>query len=1005
MTLTVDAQDITGRLRVMAEEQREKAHIPGMVMIVVNKSETFVESFGYADLQAGKKVDSQSLFQLGSLSKAFTSLGVLKLVDQEKLSLDDKVSEYLPWLQFYYEDNPVSVTMRDLLHHTSGIPWETIADIPEANDENALLRTVEALKGQELRFEPGEEFEYATINYDVLALVIQTITGRAFEDFLQKEVIDPLSLQHTSIGAPNDSSEMTVGYKNSFFQPKAYNAPVYRGNNAAGYVISNADDMARWLKIQLGQEPNALSGLIARSHVADDRVAPVHLSYYAMGWEVSLRGDKRVFHHGQNPNYSSHISLLPEEGIGVAILSNSSNELMSEIAYRAIHILKGEEPDEDRVVSEGDGNDKAFSVVSIILCVYLLILLVFFGKMLLDISKGRRTFKVPGISQVLASMASVGFCIPLLIAIYLLPKALGNLNWDTINVWMPFSFGTMVTLLVSSMISSYLVFFIAQLFPEPNEVKRELPKIVLFSIITGISNMVVIFIITSSLRNVMDLEYLIFYFLIAMSIYVFGRKHVQTRIVKVTQNLIYEIRLKMISKIFSTSYQSFEKLKKGRVYATLNDDVSVVGNSTGMIVTIIRNTITIGGAFFYMATVAFWATMLTLTLIISITTFYYFVSRRAQGHLEIARDTRDEFMWQITGLVEGFKELSLHYGKKKGYNADVEKTIGDFKTKIYTAQINFINAFLIGESSLILVLGVVAIVLPNLMPGIENYVITNFVIILLYLIGPINELLSAAPSVVQLKIAWTRIQKFLLEIPANHDWQASQLTDRTAFVEELKIESLSFEYQVAADSKPFKVGPIDLTVKKGEVLFIIGGNGSGKTTFAKLLTGLYLGNSGRILVDGKEIKNIGEYYSAVFSPMYLFEKIYNVDLTDKKDEIDRYLRLLGLSDKVTIENGHFSTTKLSAGQRKRLGLLQCYLEDHPIYLFDEWAADQDPEYRNFFYKQLIPEMKRSNKIVIAITHDDHYFSVADKVLKLDTGKPSFVSNHYKVEDVLIQNLS
>nr|WP_262896902.1 cyclic peptide export ABC transporter [Fulvivirga sediminis] len=989
----------------MVQEQKDKADIPGMIIIIVDKESTIIEPFGYANLETRDKVDSQSLFQLGSLSKAFTSLAVLKLIDQGKLSLDDNVSNHLPWLGFTYADKAVDVTIRDLLHHTSGIPWETIADIPEADDEEALLRTVETLKGQKLRFEPSEAFEYATINYDVLALVIEKITGNTFENFLEMNVINPLGLSHTSIGIPKDSAKMTVGYKSSFFQSKAYQAPVYRGNNAAGYVISNANDMARWLRIQLGQISNDLSEQIHQSHMADDRVAPTNLSYYAMGWEVSLRGDKRVFHHGQNPNYSSHISLLPEEGIAIAILSNSKNEMMSEIAYQALNIIKGEEPDEERVMAEGNGDDKAFSVVSIILCIYLLIMTVFLGKTIYDISKGKRHFKAPTVRIILSSLASVTFCIPLLFVIYLLPKALGNLNWDTISVWMPFSFGTMVSLLIISMILSYIVFFVAQLFPEPNEVKRELPKIVLFSIITGISNMVVIFIITSSLRHVMDLEYLVFYFLIAMSIYVLGRKHVQTKIVRVTQNLIYEIRLEMISKIFSTSYQNFEKLRKGRVYATLNDDVSVVGNSTGMIVTIIRNTITIGGAFFYMATVAFWATMLTLTLIVSITTFYYFVSRRAQGHLEIARDTRDEFMWQITGLVEGFKELSLHHGKKKGYHADIEKTTGDFKTKIYTAQINFINAFLIGESSLILVLGVVAIVLPSLMPGIENYVITNFVIILLYLIGPINELLSAAPSIVQLKIAWTRIQKFLNEIPANYDWAASALREPVTSVDELKIESLSFEYQAAVDSKPFKVGPIDLSVKKGEALFIIGGNGSGKTTFAKLLTGLYAGSSGHILVDGKEVKNIGEYFSAVFSPMHLFDKIYNVDLTNKEDEVERYLKLLGLTGKVTIKDGHFSTTKLSAGQRKRLGLLQCYLEDHPIYLFDEWAADQDPEYRNFFYRQLIPEMKRNNKIVIAITHDDHYFNMADKILKLYTGSPSFVSNNYKVEDVLVQDVN
>lgn len=131
---------------------------------------------------------------------------------------------------------------------------------------------------------------------------------------------------------------------------------------------------------------------------------------------------------------------------------------------------------------------------------------------------------------------------------------------------------------------------------------------------------------------------------------------------------------------------------------------------------------------------------------------------------------------------------------------------------------------------------------------------------------------------------------------------------------------------------------------------------------------------------------MGEYYAPVFTNPYLFNKIYTPHVADRKNEIGNYLALLDLDHKVTVAGDVYSTIDLSVGQRKRLALLQCYLEDRPIYLFDEWAADQDPHYRHIFYRTLLPDMKKSGKIVLAITHDDHYFDVADRVLKMDRGK-------------------
>jgi cyclic peptide transporter len=358
-------------------------------------------------------------------------------------------------------------------------------------------------------------------------------------------------------------------------------------------------------------------------------------------------------------------------------------------------------------------------------------------------------------------------------------------------------------------------------------------------------------------------------------------------------------------------------------------------------------------------------------------------------------------MQLINGLINGFKELSLQFNKKMEYKKDIYANCDEFRYKISLAFIKFVNAFLIGESLLLLVLGMVGFGIPRLFPDISTFTLMGFVMVLLYLIGPINQILNAIPAIQRIKVSWDRVKHFMEDVPQNIDPNdVKQLETTKKSVGSVQARKLEFEYEAKKNEDTFKVGPIDLDAQQGEIIFIIGGNGSGKTTLGKLLTGLYIPDKGTIKVDNMAVNNhqLGEYFSAVFSDYYLFEKLYNVDLTNREDEVYNYIKLLRLEEKVVLENNAFSTIDLSGGQRKRLALLQCYLEDNPIYLFDEVAADQDPEFRKFFYRNLLPKMKEEGKIVIAITHDDHYFDAADKIIKMDMGKIDFSeeADAYKV---------
>jgi putative ATP-binding cassette transporter len=202
---------------------------------------------------------------------------------------------------------------------------------------------------------------------------------------------------------------------------------------------------------------------------------------------------------------------------------------------------------------------------------------------------------------------------------------------------------------------------------------------------------------------------------------------------------------------------------------------------------------------------------------------------------------------------------------------------------------------------------------------------------------------------------------------------------------------VTFAYPSDVDGQAFELGPLDLTFERGEIVFLVGGNGSGKSTFVKVLTGLYDVRAGcdpsRWRGDhAGQPEWYCQHFSAVFSDFYLFDTLLGLDHAGLDARANRLLVELEMDAKLRIVDGALSTTALSQGQRKRLALLTAFLEDRPIYVFDEWAADQDPHYREIFYRRLLPELKANGKTVFVISHDDRYYHLGDRVVKLEYGK-------------------
>jgi len=981
----------------------EDGNIPGLTLVVVKGDDApYIKSFGSADLAQGKTVTPETLFELCSTSKAFTALAALKLESEGHIDLDAPVSKYIEGFSVTFQGKPVDISLRQVLNQTTGISFKSVARIPESDADDALQQAVRNLSGFELSRKPGSAFEYATIHYDIIGAVIEKVSGMSYEEYMDKNVFQPLGLNSTRVGVDKNDPLKSKGYKIGFFSPREYDAPIFRGNNPAGYIISNGRDMARWLQFQMGRLDTELRPFIEKSHEPDMSVKPgPAMDSYAMGWQILQYGGKVIEHGGANPNFTSYIRFVPGKNVGVVVLANSNSGYTPYIADVATAYAEGKPMPAEFI--EGRTIDGVATMISLGIAFFILLAFVYILTIILDLFKGRRQYEAVTFRKLLKMVGSLLLYLPFAYGVYLLPLAMSEVPWKIAAVWTPISFHAVAILMLAAMGISFIGSVFSGLFPTKNNYIRSAPMVVVLSLLSGGANAVVIFLITSSLFSNIKLIYQVYFYVLAFFIYILGRKVIQTRLIQITFQIVYDLRMRLIRKVFLTSYQRFEGLERGRVFATLNDDTGQVAASANIFVNLITSFITTICAFVYLFTIAFWATAVTLGVVICIATLYAVVGAKARVYFESARDTRNVYMGLLNGLLDGFKELSLKTNKKKQYEKDVSDTSNEFKDKMAIASIKFINAFLVGESMLLAVLGAVSFAIPRLFPDITTFTLMSFIMVLLYLIGPVNVILNSIPALTQIRVAWGRVKTFEKDLPANIDPQkmvgpVSAYVKRT--VDRLVAKDVLFTYESESEEEEaFAVGPLDFEAKKGEITFIIGGNGSGKTTLAKLLTGLYNPEKGTIRIEGgdaDEDQELGEYFSTVFSGYHLFRKLYDVDLgsREKEDEATEYLKLLQLQSKVEIEDDSFSTIDLSGGQRKRLALLQCYLEDSPIYLFDEIAADQDPEFRRFFYRDLLKRMKDEGKIVIAVTHDDHYFDVADKIIKMDMGKIETVDSSY-----------
>jgi putative ATP-binding cassette transporter len=524
---------------------------------------------------------------------------------------------------------------------------------------------------------------------------------------------------------------------------------------------------------------------------------------------------------------------------------------------------------------------------------------------------------------------------------------------------------------------------------------------ILTGLIAGISNTGLLVLINNTLTGAgAPYKPMVWTFIALCLVLLISRSSSSILLLDLSRWAVFDLRMKLGRRIIATPLRQLEELGAPRLLATLTDDVPAISVALVNIPLLCMQGAVVLTCLIYLC----W---LSLTVFLGVLGFmvigiltYQLPLSRGQRYLSLSRLEWDSLLKHIRALTDGAKELKLNRKRRAAFLSDqLEPTADQLRRHGYTGDRTFAIATSWGQLLVFILIGLLLYGLPQVR-AVDARTLTGYTLVILYMMTPLEAIMNIIPIMGRANVAMLKVESLGLSLPeqpveALKTTAAKQATTAAAeSYESLELIGVTHSYYREEQESNFQLGPINLKFHPGELVFLIGGNGSGKTTFAKLLTGLYHPESGEIRLNGVPVTDENreayrQMFSAVFSDFYLFEKLLGIETEGLDERVREYLVQLHLAHKVQVADGLLSTTDLSQGQRKRLALLSAYLEDRPFYVFDEWAADQDPLFKDIFYLQLLPELKARGKTVLVISHDDRYYNLADYLIKLDYGKVDF----------------
>ncbi|HYV68676.1 MAG TPA: cyclic peptide export ABC transporter, partial [Pseudolabrys sp.] len=522
------------------------------------------------------------------------------------------------------------------------------------------------------------------------------------------------------------------------------------------------------------------------------------------------------------------------------------------------------------------------------------------------------------------------------------------------------------------------------------EMHGSLPKLLFMSGLGGISTAAILGAINSGLQNGSTL-WAATLFIVALFLFIKTQSYVTITTTAEIEAIIHKIRIRLMDQIRHSELLSIEDVGRARIVAAITSDTAVLTQASNMLAFTVQGAVLIVFVAIYVAFLSVAAILTTIVVVSIAAVIFHQKNRRLVSEKQRAAAWERRLFDRLTDFLDGFKEVRLNSARSADLFADavdVSRTAANIKIN---TQAETFRMIVTSQISMYVLLGAVVFVAPQFSDTLGGAALTKTTTALMFIVGACFGLVQSIPILLNANASADRLVQLENTLRATAA-QPREIPTVKHF-DKIEMRNISFRYVDKFSEAAFKIGPIDFTLQPGELVFITGGNGSGKSTFLRVLSGLYPADSGEIILDGRHIDNsTREEYralmSAIFFDYHLFRRLYGVPDPDP-GEVNRLLGLFRLSEKTGLVEGEFRTLELSGGQRRRLALIVSLLEKRPILLLDEWTAEQDPEFRRKFYDELLPDLMKAGATVVVITHDDRYLDELDlpaRRIRMDEGK-------------------
>ena len=524
------------------------------------------------------------------------------------------------------------------------------------------------------------------------------------------------------------------------------------------------------------------------------------------------------------------------------------------------------------------------------------------------------------------------------------------------------------------------------------EMHGSLPKLLLMSGLGGISTAAILGAINSGLQSGPNL-WAATLFIIALFLFIKTQYYVTITTTAEIEAIIHKIRVRLMDQIRRSELLSIEGIGRASIVAAITSDTALLTQASNMLCFTVQGAVLIFFVAIYVAFLSLAAIITTIVIVSAAAAIFHMKNRQLVVEKQRAAEWERRLFDRLTDFLDGFKEVRLNAARSAGlYDdaVDVSRTAANIKIK---SQAETFKMIVTSQISMYVLLGAVVFIAPQFSESLGGAALTKTTTALMFIVGACFGLVQSIPILLSANAAADRIEQ--LERAMRATVSSVEPLDIHGLKRFRKIDmrKIMFRYVDRFSETAFQIGPIDFELEPGELVFITGGNGSGKSTFLRVLSGLYPPDSGEIVLDGRLINDLtrDEYRSliaGIFFDYHLFKRLYGISEPDS-GEVDRLLNQFRLAQKTALVDGEFRTLDLSGGQRRRLALIVSLLEKRPILLLDEWTAEQDPEFRRKFYDELLPDLMKAGTTVIVITHDDRYLDELDlpaRRIRMDEGR-------------------